>query len=242
MVARNHHASARRRQVDRRQPIVDVGHLAVDLVAQPVIESQVRVDLPVILAVDVEPRAATVLVGPANADLCRARVTEQEVGERVACPLPIDRVELEPKQVATELQMMGSAVDQEVVVHLEALVPARDKGRRIADRTEQTAKRDLGVAHIIRIGGHAMESRCRCEIYSPVRTRLPTRHTQPSKPRFVQHRRAERVCITEGQIAALRRNRAAEPRHERFIQRAGPEGLNVAHSVRCKPAEEVVIR
>ena len=38
-----------------------------------------------------EPRAAPVLVGAADADLRRARIPEQEIGERIARPLTVER-------------------------------------------------------------------------------------------------------------------------------------------------------
>ena len=61
------------------------------------------------------------LVGAADADLGTVRVSEKEIGKRIARPLAverevsprvqwIDRVELEVKQVASELHTVASAL------------------------------------------------------------------------------------------------------------------------------------
>ncbi len=91
-----------------------------------------------------EPGAAPVLVGAADADLRRAGIAEQEVGEGVARPLAVerevaarvvrvDRVELQVEEIAAELQVVIAAIDHHVVVQLEAPVVARDERRRVAD-------------------------------------------------------------------------------------------------------------
>ena len=89
------------------------------LVSQPVVQRQFRVDLPIVLPVDMKPRAATMLVGAADADLGTVRVSEKEIGKRIARPLAvereisprvqwIDRVEFEVKQVASEFHAVAA--------------------------------------------------------------------------------------------------------------------------------------
>ena len=75
-------------QIDRRQPVVRVVHVLVVLVAQSEIEREVASGPPVVLGVEVKPIAAAVLVAAADARGSRGRVSEQEVGERVAAELP----------------------------------------------------------------------------------------------------------------------------------------------------------
>ena len=131
IVAGDHEPSARHRDVDRRQPVVHVVHLAVDLVAQPVVDRQVGAHAPVVLRVEVQPRRPAVLVGAADADLRGARIAEQKISERVAGELPgegeraarglrILRVERQPEQIAADLEAMRAAIDQQVVVELDS--------------------------------------------------------------------------------------------------------------------------
>jgi hypothetical protein len=75
-----------------------------------------------------EPRRAAVFVGAPEPDLGGAGVAQQKIRERIA-PLSIeceratrggrvDRVELQPEEVASELLVMATGIQQDVVVQL----------------------------------------------------------------------------------------------------------------------------
>src|SRR6185295_8590880 len=126
-----------------------------------------------------------------------ARIAEQEIGERVAAPLAVEgegaagcvrihRIERQMKQVAAELQAMRAAIDEEVVVELDAAIVARHERRRIADRAEQSAERHLRIAEVERVGRHAMESRRLRERHTLVRTLLTAGRLQPAETELVE--------------------------------------------------------
>src|SRR5437870_9569364 len=100
-----------------------VVHLSIDLVAHAVVDGKVGGRLPVILSVEMQPCTASMLVGPPNPNLGGARISEQEIRQRVARPLPrerecaaccvrIDRVERQAKEIAAELQMVHAALHE----------------------------------------------------------------------------------------------------------------------------------
>ena len=122
VVTGDHVAPARHRQVDRRQSVVDVLHVRVELVTQPVVDRQIATRAPVVLRVEVQPGGARVLVTTPDARPRRGRETQQVVGQRVAAPLSgvgkspargvgVHRTELQVEQVAAELEAVVAPGD-----------------------------------------------------------------------------------------------------------------------------------
>ena len=252
-VAGNDVAPARRRHVDRREAVVDVAHVLVDLVAQPDVEGQVVADPPVVLRVEMQPVGAGILApAPADARARLDRVAEQEVGERVpAEPAGVAEAaagrvrvlgpETEMEPVAAELQAMRAAVDQKVVVELEVLVAPEDEAGRIAHRAVEPGGVDLRVADVARIAGHAEQPGGLCEIDAAVQALLAAVDAHPPEARLVEHRCADRPRVARGEVARPGREGAPETRNQRLLLHAGAERLQVVRIEGAEPEEHPVV-
>src|SRR5947208_16824876 len=119
--------------------------LPVNLVAQAVVERQIRCHVPVVLTVNVKPGRPPLLGAAADADLCRARIAKQEIAERIArkltrevegaaCRVWQNRLERQMKEVRSGLHLMCTAIPHDVVIQLDAAVRSRYERRRIANR------------------------------------------------------------------------------------------------------------
>ena len=82
-----------------------------------------------------QPRGPTVLVGPADSYLRRTGITEEEVGEGIAGPLPVERehssrhvrvhgIEPQMKEICADLHTMVAAIEQDILVQFETAVLA----------------------------------------------------------------------------------------------------------------------
>ena len=251
VVARDDEAPARHREVDRRQAVVDVLHVGVVLVAQPVVDGQVVARPPVVLGVEVQPRGARVLVAAADAGPRRGRVAEEEVGHRVAAPLPriaegaargvgVDGTEPQVEQVAAELVAVVAAVDEEVVVDLEVLVVPRHERRGVAHGAEQPRRRDLGEADVAGVPAHPEQADPLREVDPRVLAVLPAVHRHVPEAQLVQLVPADGLGVAHPDVAGRGVERPAEPRHEGFLLDAGAEGLDLVGVEGAEPQEEVV--
>ena len=171
-----------------------------------------------------------------------ARIAEQEIGERVSRPLAVereiasrvgrvDRIELQAEEIPAELQTVIAALDHHVVVQLVAAIFARDERGRVADRAEESAERDLRIAHVARIAGHSLQAGRAGESDALIRAHLPAARAEVAEPHFVQPARPERVGVTDGDVLAPGRDRSPETRDQRLVQRRRAERLCVVHAV-----------
>ncbi len=153
----------------------------------------------------------------------------------------IDGVELEPEQIAAELESMVPAIDQQVVVDLVAAILARDERRRVADRAELAGEGSLRIPHVPRIGCHALQTGRRGKVHAFVRAHLSAAHVQVTEPGLVEDVQRQRVRVAERETLAESRDRAAESRHQRFVERAGAERLLIVNPKRREPSEQRVV-
>ena len=182
------------------------------------------------------------LVGAADANLGTARISQQEVGKRIARPLTverevspgidrIDRIECKVKQVAAEFHSVVSLFVHHVVVQLVTAIVTRHERRGISDRAEESAKGHLRVPHIGGIPGHALQPRLLGEVDTLVGAHLSAAGAQIAKPNLVQPSSAEGARVTDRDVLAVSRHRSAKARDQCFIQRRRPERLGIIHAV-----------
>ena len=212
---------------------------------------RLRAGLPVVLGVEVQPVRPAVLVAPADAGYRRRRIPEQEVGERVAGELPgvgegaarvvrLLRPQLQVVVVGAELHAVRPAVERHVVEELEVVVVAGREDRRIAHGAVQAARRNLREADVARVGGHPQQT----DLLAKGLPRLtltcpPSTVIQPKRSSFSM-RVAEHVRVARDEVPRLRRQRAAESGHERLLQRARAERLEIVGVERAEAREQLV--
>ena len=78
------------------------------------------------------------------------------------------------------------------------------------------------------------------ERVAAVLTDLAAAHRHPSEAQLVQHDVAEDVRVAGDEIARPRRQRAAEPRDQRLLKRAGAERLRFVGVERTEAGEEPI--
>ena len=223
VVAGDDVSAAGHREIDRRQPVLDIGHVLVDLVPQPEVDREVIARAPVVLGVHVEPGRSRILA-PASTDsgASRHRISEQEVGQGVTAELPrvrerparrvrVLRSEPQIKQVPAELDSVCAAIDQEVVVQLEVLVLADHEGRRVTHVAVETDRADLRESRVARIDRDTAQPHPLGEVVARVQTALASVHAHPPKAELVQHVGAERLRVAHPEIASRRVEGSTEP-------------------------------
>ena len=78
------------------------------------------------------------------------------------------------------------------------------------------------------------------EIDATIEAYLPAVDRHPPEPELVEPRRAEDSSVTGGYIERVGAERAAETGHERFLERARPEGLKFVCIERAEAAEQLI--
>ena len=163
------------------------------------------------------------------------------VGECAARVVRLLGSELQVEVVAAELQPVRAAIQRDVVEELELLVVARGEDRRIAERAVEAAGRDLREAGVARIAWSRQAGRPAARTSLP-RFRLiwpPSTLIQPTRTSFSSD--VPKTCVlARHEVPRPGRQRAAEPRHERFLQHAGAERLQLVGVERAEARQQLV--
>ena len=253
VVACDHVLAARDFEVHRGQPIALVSHVLVVLVREPQVDREVAADPPVVLREQVEPVGSAVLVAASDARHRIRGITEQEIREGVAGELTCvgegsARVvgllgsELQVEVVGADLDAMRAPVEEHVVENLEVRVVAVGERRRIAERAVESARRDLRIAHVPRVGRDAFQADLAREIDAAVLTDLPARHVHPSEAQLVQERAARDVCVTEREVPGLCAQSPPEAGHECFLKAAASERLHLVGIEGAESRKQLIAR
>ncbi len=159
----------------------------------------------------------------ADANLRLTRNSEQKVGEGISFIEAIEgksparvvrksRVETEMKEIASKLDGMVAAMDQNIVVKFKIAIDPGVEASCSPNRAEDPAQIDLWVAHIRRIRGCAQHAILCSKRVPRVGIPLPSGDTEPAEPKFVEDIRRERVRFAHGQIDGMRPQGPAKTR------------------------------
>src|SRR4051812_30400078 len=106
--------------------------------------------------------------------------------------------------------MMCTAIDEDVLVHLQVFIAAIDERRRVAHGAVDSRRGYLRNPGTARIARHALQAALCREISAAFPAPLPAADAQPSAAQLVHHFRPEHVRVAQAQIAGARANLAAE--------------------------------
>ena len=128
-----------------------------------------------------------------------------------------------------------------VVVQLEVLVVAIDERRRIAERAVEPARGDLRKADVARIRRDALQADLAREVDAAILADLPACDAHPPEPQLVQQPTGRTMCVwLTPRFLAFVFRRAAEARHERLLQAAGAERLDLVRIERAEAREQLI--